>query len=293
MSYLKIITLNCGLMDFNIMGLTIFSNPPFSEKRIKFIPQELIKIDADIIGLQECFNINHVKFIISQLKEKYPYYSAYDTGNLIKLSNGLIILSKFPITKSEFKQHKYNHPIESMFATKGYLSCTINVPNIGLLNFINLHATSFGDPPEQNNDVLTSNKSVLNNELKEILSLVDSNTIVLGDFNCGPNNSTCNYNFLINNNNLIDTIGSLNEYKNLDLYTWNPNTILTKNGPHSHYPISRIDHIMIHKDLFNYCKISNGKIICNKEIVPIDNNQNVTISDHFGIFVELKFYNNT
>lgn len=50
---------------------------------------------------------------------------------------------------------------------------------------------------------------------------------------------------------------------------------------------------MIHKDLFNVCKISNGKIIFTEEIVPINDNTYSTISDHFGIFVELKFCNNT
>lgn len=286
MSYLKIVTLNCGLMDITIMGLTVFSNPPYSQKRVKFIPQELIRINADIIALQECFNINHVKFIINELKEIYPYSSAYNTETFIKLSNGLIFLSKYPIGSSIFKQYNLNHPIENMFATKGYLICTINIPHIGSLDFINLHTTSFTDPPDENN------KIILDYELKEILSLINSNTIILGDFNCGPNISTHNYNFLINNNNLIDVIGTFNKYNNLNLYTWDPNTILTKTGPHSHHSLSRIDHIMIHKDLFNYCKILNGEIIFKREIVPIDNNVNSTISDHFGILVELKFHNN-
>jgi len=293
MSYLKIVTFNCGLMDIKLMGLTVFSNPPFSQKRVKFIPQQLIKINADIIALQECFDINNVKFIINEVKEIYPYSSSFNTETLIKLSNGLIFLSKFPIVSSFFKEYSYNHPIESMFATKGYLTCTVDVPNIGLINFINLHATSFADSSDENDDLLSDNKSILDFELKEILKVVDSNTILLGDFNCGPNSSTYNYDFLVNNNDLIDVIGSLNEFKNLNLYTWDPNTILTKNGPHSHYPIDRIDHIMIHKDLFKVCKISNGKIIFTEEIVPINDNTYSTISDHFGIFVELKFCNNT
>ena len=292
MNYLKIVTLNCGLMNINIFGLTVFSNPPYSDKRIKFIPNEIKKINADIVALQECFNINYVRTIIDELKEVYPYSSAFNTETLTKLSNGLILLSKYPIKNSKFKEYEVNHPLESMFSTKGYLSSTIDIPNIGLLNLINLHTTSFGDAPEDNNEILTDNKRILNNQLKEILSQINSKTIILGDFNCGPNNSTFNYNYLIKNSNLIDVIGSLNEYKNLNLYTWDPKTILTKRGPHSHYPKSRIDHIMIDKNLFNYCKISNGKIVFMDEIVLIDNNKS-TISDHYGILVELKFSNNT
>ena len=282
MTYLRIVTFNCGLMDIKLAGFTIFSNPPFSQKRVKFIPQQLTKINADIIALQECFNMNYVKYIIDEVKEIYPYSSAFNTETIVKLSNGLIFLSKYPIVSSFFKQYSYNHQIENMIATKGFLSCTINIPNIGLLNFINLHTTSFSD-----------NNIVLNYQLKEILKNVNSKTILLGDFNCGPNINTYDYELLVNNYNLIDIIGSLNNYRNLNLYTWDPNTFLSKNGPHSQSSICRIDHIMIHKDLFNYCKISNGKIIFTEEIVTIDNNINSTTSDHFGIFIELKFYNNT
>jgi hypothetical protein len=49
---------------------------------------------------------------------------------------------------------------------------------------------------------------------------------------------------------------------------------------------------MIHKCLFNICKIANAKIVFTDEVVSIDNNINSTISDHFGIYVKLKFYNN-
>lgn len=292
MSYLKIVTLNCGLLDLNIMGLNIFSNPPYSNKRIKYIPNELIKSNGDIIALQECFNINYAKFIINKVQKIYKYSSMFNTETLTQFSNGLIILSKYPITEAKFKEYNLTNPIERIFSTKGYLTCTIDIPNIGLINFINVHTTSIGDPPEENNNILTPNKLVLFNQLEEILSKVTIKTIILGDFNCSNNNSTNNYNFLISNN-LIDVLDIFNKYTDLNLCTWKPNTLLTQNGPHSHYPSSCIDHIMINKYLFNFCKITNCKIIFDDNIVHINDNMYSTISDHFGIYVELKFSNNT
>jgi len=288
MSYLKIITLNCGLLDFDVFGLPIFSNPQYSHKRVHYISNSIRNQNADIIALQECFNIKYTKFIIDQLKDLYPYNVFYNTETLTKLTNGLVFLSKYQIVESQFIEFNVHASLEAIFATKGFLKCCINIPNIGKINFINLHTTSFGDPPEDNDEIMSYNKQVLNEQLKQILNYSCEKTIILGDFNCGPNNSTINYNFLLNTD-FIDTIGTLNEFKNLDLYTWSPDSILTKNGPHSHYSRSRIDHIFINKYLFNYAKISNGKIVFTEEIVPINDKQLSTISDHFGIFIELKF----
>ena len=335
MKYIKIITFNCGLLDFTVFGKNIFSNPLYSNKRIKYIPPSLKKENADVIALQECFSNNYTNYIINKLKDDYPYSVNYNTESLIKLSNGLVFLSKYPIISSEFKEYSTNSILETVFSTKGYLKCTINFPTIGPLHFINLHTTSLGDPPTNpstnpvtnpstnpstnpvtnpstnpvtnpstnpvtnpstnpvTNPVTNNNNenSILTNQIKEIFLNSDENTIVLGDFNCGPTSCPTEYDYIINNYNFVDTIGSLNEFKNLNLYTWCPSSFLTKNGVHSHYPRCRIDHIMVHKNLFKRCKISNGKILFDKEIVPIDKNNNSTLSDHFGIYIELKFNN--
>jgi endonuclease/exonuclease/phosphatase family metal-dependent hydrolase len=162
MSYLKIITLNCGLMDYGLFGLTIFSNPPYSNKRISFIPNSIKNQNADIVALQECFNIKYTQFIIDELKQIYPYYAFYNTKSLTKLSNGLVFLSKYPIEESQFIEYDFHATLEAMCATKGFLKCSINIPIIGKINFINLHTTSFGNPNKEN--------KLLNYQINQILS---------------------------------------------------------------------------------------------------------------------------
>jgi endonuclease/exonuclease/phosphatase family metal-dependent hydrolase len=146
MSHLKIITFNCALFDYSLFGLTLFSNPPYSDKRINYIPNSIRNQNADIVALQECFNINYTEFIINQLKDIYPFYLFYNTEILTKLTNGLVFLSKYPISESEFIEFNIHDPLEAIFATKGFLKCLIDIHNIGKINFINLHTTSFNDP---------------------------------------------------------------------------------------------------------------------------------------------------
>ena len=65
---LKLITINLGLLDYKFFGETIFYNPYYSNERIKFIPQSLLKYNAYIIVIQECYDKMHFKFISNNLK---------------------------------------------------------------------------------------------------------------------------------------------------------------------------------------------------------------------------------
>jgi len=244
---IKIITYNCGLLSVKLFGINIFENPKYVDERIKFIPDEIIKKNADIVGLQECYSKKHIHYLIEKLKKKYKYYSFYNTETLIKKHNGLILFSKYPILYSEFKKHQKNHMIESLFSSKGFLLCEINIPKIGLINIINVHMTSF------NTDLILFYQ--LSNILFENLK---NNTIILGDFNCGPDYQIDDYNFIINNN-MINTL-DLIKNENICKHTWNSNILLNKTGYHSNYSSSLIDHILIHKNLLNVFLISEDII---------------------------------
>ena len=72
-------------------------------KRLPEIINYINKSDFDIIVLQEVFDVQMKKKLAKQLKKSYPYIQQpIKKGFGIKLSNGIMILSKYPI---EYEHH--------------------------------------------------------------------------------------------------------------------------------------------------------------------------------------------
>ena len=99
---------------FNILSWNIQMLPdfyaPFSSylrkkqtKRLPEIISYIKKSDFDIIVLQEVFDVQMKKKLAKQLEKYYPYIQPpIKKGFGIKLSNGIMILSKYPI---EYEHH--------------------------------------------------------------------------------------------------------------------------------------------------------------------------------------------
>lgn len=148
---MKFLTINVGLLDYKICGLTMFSNPPYSNERIHVIPAEILKIDADIVTIQECYYDYHVKYLFDALKSVYPYMARKDGRNfytLLNVHNGLLILSKHEIKSTELISHGKVAPIEWWFGDKSTLIANIHVKGIGDISILNTHPTAGGNDPE-------------------------------------------------------------------------------------------------------------------------------------------------
>jgi endonuclease/exonuclease/phosphatase family metal-dependent hydrolase len=183
---IKLLTFNIGLLDYNILGKTVFSNPKFSKERLQHIPKLLLKSDSDIICLQECYDLSHFKFIFRKIKFKYPFFARKNFKNkLFKLHNGLIIFSKFKIQNINLFIHNKSDIFEKLFGNKSFLVAEIVVNNYNLVIF-NTHLTSGIIPYSQT--------SIYNRQtqLDEIFSVSDYYLgkgfipLILGDFNFGP-----------------------------------------------------------------------------------------------------------
>ena len=289
---LKLLTLNVGLLDYEFLGHVVFSNPIYSNERLKYIPNSIIKENADIVCIQECYKDEHFEFIYSNLKHIYPYYARQDNSrNIFQLHNGLIIFSKWNIENSNLINHKKVDIIEKMFGNKSLLTAYVNIPKIGKVLIANVHLTAGGSNPLSIETILNRNDGI-----KDILNIVNkcenSNscvTILMGDFNCGPLFSSQNY-FKILKYGYIDTYDYANE-KHGPNYTWTTNNSITlqHHDKIKNIHSDRLDHIFIHKNDKQIKKIKKAKILFNEKNIEIDNTTKCSLSYPHGLNIYLKF----
>lgn len=124
---IKILSYNLGLLDYTLLGIVVYSNPPHSQSRIKYIPDAIKNSGADIIALQECYSTEHAAYLTERLLDTFPYIAREDSGSMLQLHNGLIVLSKYPISSFKLDRYKLSSPLEEWFATKSSLSVIIQV----------------------------------------------------------------------------------------------------------------------------------------------------------------------
>ena len=96
--------------------------------KINNIVQYLIQSDADVLCLQEVFELSSLHKIIYNVDiyKKFPYFLTGNLGHrfVIGETSGLLVLSKYPITFQTFRQL----PVSvwpDIFAAKGALSFTV------------------------------------------------------------------------------------------------------------------------------------------------------------------------
>jgi endonuclease/exonuclease/phosphatase family metal-dependent hydrolase len=106
---LKILTYNVGLLSVKLCGQEVWANPKFGKERLPYIVKALRESDADIVALQECYETKDIQAIWEPLKNMYPHIAWKHHCSCCVLmpgipdSNGLVMLSKFPIESFELE----------------------------------------------------------------------------------------------------------------------------------------------------------------------------------------------
>ena len=172
------------VISFNIWDLPLFFVKNRKE-RIKRTAEYLKKSDADIICIQESFDIKNRLFLKDTLTDSY--YMAGDTEEtrrllffkLFDMSGGLVVFSKFPIIRSNFVSYSriFNSALGEIVARKGFLEVILKTP-AGEIRVLNTHLheeTPFFD------------RTVRLSQLAKMFGLLsgekDMPTILTGDFN--------------------------------------------------------------------------------------------------------------
>ncbi|EZG62259.1 endonuclease/exonuclease/phosphatase domain protein [Gregarina niphandrodes] len=195
---LSLVTFNAGLLQFKLLGVSWYKNPPFTNRRLRKIPLALRGCDGDVLCLQEVYDNRHACYITDSLGWVYPYSGRCTSGGVLALHNGLLTLSKFPVLDSAFYPFHRITLAESVFGSKGILACTIAVPNLGTLRVLNVHMVSGTvDPESRSLDDIRLQEMIQIVALAQQASLLGHIPLIVGDFNAGPSVCPSSYEHLI------------------------------------------------------------------------------------------------
>jgi endonuclease/exonuclease/phosphatase family metal-dependent hydrolase len=240
--------------------------------RIKYLADELLILNPDIILCQECFccdskGISTLGYLAEKL-EMYQNYvpsrkkERFFLNECVISESGLGILSKFEIEKSEFTKLPNVPGDDERMLQK----LTIELPNSQKLQIVNVHLTHI-------NTLKNYRLSQVDFIIDQIENIKDI-FIIGGDFNGLPDSEEINR--LISKGNVIDL------FSGFDPLVERSSLV----EPYERGKKLNVDYLFTSKK-----NIENGDIeIINAQTV-LDHknpNNNQYASDHFGIMVKLQ-----
>jgi endonuclease/exonuclease/phosphatase family metal-dependent hydrolase len=278
----RIVTLNAGLMSV-FGGRIAFS--PFVEERLVELPTALRNLDADVIALQEVYRQRHREWIVERLRDRYPFVAYSRKRHNLGLESSLMVLSKTCVS-ADLKLFRDAPLDEKLFDNKGWLTCEIEL-GAHRLKLINLHTTAGGLwlHPESSR----SNR-IRAAQIDQFLSASDAGpavTMLAGDFNAGPGVSEENFLQVLEQG--FASVYDLLHGQDAKC-TWDPLNRLNRESPHKTSPPQRIDHVFMRNSDLSSGRVRpfSATICCRDEVVPISGGDRVTVSDHFGLCVDIE-----
>lgn len=177
---LKVLTWNVQMVP-RIGSIFSSSLRKMQEERTEWIIEHIEKSDYDIILLQECFDNKFIDAAQERLERKYPHALLPDRPHFYKLSNGLMILSKYHIEKIEnivFKRLSQS----DMFTAKGAVLARIRLDTQSLY-LVNTHLQADYDTKKYQ-EIRRDQLSCIQTELiQKHLKNSESKLLVAGDLN--------------------------------------------------------------------------------------------------------------
>jgi endonuclease/exonuclease/phosphatase family metal-dependent hydrolase len=132
------------IVSFNIWDLPYWFVKN-REQRIFQIAEYLQRLDAEIVCLQESFDVRHRRFLYESLgSDKYYASGGFEATRKAPLARldttgGLVIFSKFPIIQNKFIPfNQFTHSVVERIGHKGILEATIETP-YGNIQVFNTH----------------------------------------------------------------------------------------------------------------------------------------------------------
>src|SRR5262245_6020927 len=132
------------IVSFNIWDLPYWFVKD-RRQRILQIAEYLQQLDAEIICLQESFDVHHRRFLYEHLGfDRYYVSSGCEATRKAPLAafdttGGLVIFSKFPIIQDTFMPlSQFTPSIVERIGRKGVLAATIETP-YGVMQVFNIH----------------------------------------------------------------------------------------------------------------------------------------------------------
>ncbi len=281
---LRIVTLNAGLLS--LLGGRV-QTAPFVKERLAALPARLRALDADVVALQEVHRQDHRERIVAALRDSFPFCVYQRKRRNLGIENGLMTLSRLPATGS-LELFRDGSIDEMLLDTKGVLRCRIELGEGRLLNLLNVHTTAgtlFLHPEAAKTNRIRAA------QIRQLLAMAEAETavtLIAGDLNAGPGVSDENFRQLAEGG--YESVYDLLHGED-HLVTWDPTNRLNRKGPHRACPPQRIDHVFVRRSDLERGRVEavSCAICFQDESVATASGERVTVSDHFGLQVDLEY----
>jgi endonuclease/exonuclease/phosphatase family metal-dependent hydrolase len=287
------------LLTYNVAMLP---DPLGTDKatRAKYICDEIMKCDYDIICLQEVFSEPIRKIFDNRLKGKYPYRKIKsDDNDFLNEDSGLFFASKFPFSSdTKFQEFFDNQPLTGdSISDKGIFGAKLLVKNSqnkdSFLYVFNTHLQSTEAYYEVRKKQIGQIRRFV---AKALRNNVDSACLLCGDFNVIGDAKNEYSSMLINLSFVRDLYRDAHPYPDNPGYTWDGvnNKFIHKTAANDKDQ-QRLDYIFA----FDEVPIPDDNAGAGTQLRPVnvtsievktfekkpyDNNTN--LSDHYGLEME-------
>jgi endonuclease/exonuclease/phosphatase family metal-dependent hydrolase len=283
---IRLLTLNLGLHRLQLPGGWQFPLVSHSERRLKAAPQLLRATGADVLALQEVYNPGHRRLLAAAMAENYPF-SAEAPPTRLPAGNGLMFLSRFPISSCRFIPCRGGPLLTRLFWKQGFLAADIDLPTAGRTRFVNVHlaATVPFDHPEA--AASTTNRD---REISQLLSAAGPGyeaAILVGDFNTGPEICPDNYHRFIAAGYVDAFAATATPAQIAGGFTWDAANPLNAASRFRDSPRQRIDLVFVHKSRTKSLTPVATQIVLQDPVIGVGAEDSITLSDHYGMLVTL------
>jgi sphingomyelin phosphodiesterase 2 len=284
---MKILSFNAALLDFRLLGRSILRPTDYLSERLSFLPKAIMDIGADVVCLQEVYSPRHKEIVRRGLLDLYPYCFYHELHPIIGFDSGLMIASKHQLTDLHWERLVAQPFEESLLSKKCLLFARFVLDGISYCITLT-HTTASGSAFKQDNKRVEAIRAkqiaqAVRCSLSRSRATNKAVAILCGDFNCGPQVSTGNYEAVLRAG-FVDTYSASNSN---ELPTWDPENVLNQRSQiFKHSPKQRIDFIFLEKQALPVFSSISSKIIFTERIVPV-NGDTVPLSDHYGVISEL------
>lgn len=186
---LKVLTWNVQMLP-RIGSMFSSSFRKMQSERTEWIIEHIENSDYDIILLQECFDNKFIDRAQERLADNYPYSILPNRPHWYKLSNGLMMLSKYRLEKMENIVFEKLAQVD-VFAAKGAVLAMVYIDNQALY-IVNTHLQA---DYESNRYQDIRRKQLQHIQRSLIEPHIDSNVklLVAGDLNIEENVESTEY----------------------------------------------------------------------------------------------------
>ena len=242
--------------------------------RIKYLAEELLKLNPDVVLCQECFycgskDVSTLSYLAEQLEMHQSYVSARKKERLflkeyVNSESGLGVLSKFEIEKSDFCLLPNVPGDEERMLQK----LTIKLPNSQKLQIINVHLTH-----------IDTKENYRQNQIDFIIGQIQNKAdllIIGGDLNALPDSEEISR--LISKANFIDIFSAFDPFVERSSLV----------EPFEKGQKLNVDYLFTAKKHLENAdvEIMEAQTVLNQKN-PINNQY---ASDHFGIMAKLQIH---